>query len=253
MKTRCIFILLLISAAIFAQGTNPNYYQPRRIVNMPNAGLLPDRAWMGQILIGESGGLVCYFGLGLWGRLQLGASYGAHGVLGRGFATPYPRPGFQLKFRPIEESAKMPAIVLGYDDQGRGIWDDTGKRFARKSAGIYLVTSKNWSTIGGNIGLHLGTNYSFEIEDQKGINVWLGLDKNLGDMFAVSIEYDAGMNDYYSEDGVYGIGKGYLNAAIKWSVRPDFEIEFIMADCLMNDQQSETFSREVRITFVYPL
>lgn len=251
---RCVALtLIILSGIILAQGTNPNYYQPRRIVFMPNAGLLPDRAWKGQIHLGEAGSLVSYFGIGLWGRISVGVSYGAYGVLGRGFATAYPRPSFQFKFRPIQETNKFPAIAIGYDDQGNGIWDKERNRYARKSPGAYLVISKNWATIGGNLGLHAGTNYSFETKDQNGLNIWLGLDKNLGEMFALSVEYDAGMNDYYSEDGVYGVGKGYLNAALKWSVRPDFEIEFILSDCLINDQSAETFSREVRITFVYPL
>lgn len=253
MKRYIVILLVIIAGVICAQGTNPNYYQPRAIVDMPNAGLLPDRAWMGQIHLGESGSVTSYLGIGLWGRIQAGVSYGAYGVLGRGYATAYPRPGFQAKVRPIQESRDLPAIVLGYDDQGHGIWDSGRKRYARKSPGAYIVFSKNWATIGGNIGLHLGSNYSFETQDQGGINIWLGLDKNLGEMFAVSIEYDAAMNDYYKEDGVYGSGKGYLNAAVKWSIRPDFEIEFIMSDCLINDQNAKTFSREVRLSFVYPL
>ena len=206
-----------------------------------------------EVRLGEGGTLVTYVGLGLWGRLQAGASYGAHGVLGRGKATAYPRPHVQVKVRPVCESLKWPAIVIGYDDQGIGSWSDSIKRYAIKSPGVFLVASKNWTTIGGNLGLHAGFNYSFETEDQPGFNVYFGLDKNLGGMFAVSIEYDSGINDNNTKDGIYGTGKGYLNASVKWSVRPNFEVEFIMADILINDENAETFAREVRLTFVYPL
>ena len=252
MRKIALLSLLLICAA-YAQGTNPEYYQPRRIVFRPNAGLLPDRTWMGELHLGEGGSLVCGFSIGLWGRLQTGVSYGAFNVLGRGEAIAYPRPSFIAKVRPIYESQKTPAIVLGYDDQGLGRWDKGLSKYSMKSPGFFLVASKNWATFGGNFGLHLGLNYSLETKDQNGFDAYVGFDKNLGKMFALSVEYDAGINDNDTKDGIYGIGKGYLNASIKWSVRPDFEIEFIAADCLVNDEGADTFSREIKLSFIYPL
>ncbi|MCK5833747.1 hypothetical protein KAH81_08775 [bacterium] len=247
-----ITFLLLICVPIFAQGTNPQYYQPRRIVLRPNAGILPDRAWMGEIHLGESGSFIGGFSIGLWGRLQVGVNYGAYNVLGRGKANAYPRPNFNAKIRPFNETMKMPAIVLGYEDQGLGKWDKDLSRYAIKSPGFFLVASKNWATFGGNFGLHGGINYSLETEDQHGFSAYFGFDKNLGEMFALSVEYDIGLNDIEA-DSVYGEGKGYLNAAFKWSVRPDFEIEFLATDCLINNESESTFSREVRLTFIYPL
>jgi len=254
MKRSILYIVFLAISLAFGQGSNPEYYQPRRIVNMPNAGLLPDRAWMGEIRLVEDGGLVAYAGLGLRGRIQAGVSYGAHGVLGRGDPTAYPRPSFQMKIRPFNEKQKFPAIVLGYDDQGTGLWDKELKRYSLKSPGFYLAASKNWTTLGGNLGLHAGLNYSLETKDNgKGFDAYFGLDKNLGDIFAIYIEYVGGINDNDTKDGVYGSGKGYLNASLKWSVRPDFEIELILADLLVNNESAGTFSREVRLSFVYPL
>lgn len=245
--------MLAICFSVLAQGTNPNYYQPRRIVNMPNAGLLPDKSWEGQIRLFEGGGLLFGFGIGLWGRTELAVSYGAHGVLGRGEPTLYPRPHFNLKIRPIQESENLPAIVIGYSGQGHGLWDKENKRYALKSPGIYLVGSKNYATFGGNLGFHIGVNYSLETSDEGGLNTYLGIDKNFGEQFAVSIEYNAALDDNKTKDGLYGGGKGYLNASFKWSVRPDFEIEFIANDLLINDQTASTFAREIRITFIYPL
>ncbi len=246
-------MIIAVTCTTFAQGTNPEYYQPRRIVNMPNAGLLPSLTWMSQIRLGEGGGMLGYVGLGLWGRIQVGASYGAHGVLGRGKATAYPRPHLQAKLRPKSETIYWPAIVIGYDDQGLGQWDEERERYAVKSPGIFLVASKNWATFGGNLGLHLGLNYSLEESDQNGFNSYIGLDKNIGTIVAVSVEYDAAINDNDTKDGVYGTGKGYLNAALKLSLSRDIEIEFIAADLLINDESAETFAREIRLTFVHPL
>ena len=250
---RFVLILLVPLTLALAQGTNPNYYQPRRIVNMPNAGLLPDRSWKGNLRLGEDGSLLTGFAIGLWGRVQAGVSYGAYGALGRGTPEAYPRPHFTAKVRPLKKKKKYPAVVLGYDDQGLGRWDDSLSRYAVKSPGFFLALSKNWATFGGNLGLHIGANYSLEDEDQSGFNVYIGMDKNLGEIFALSLEYDAGINDNDTGDDVHGMGKGYLNGSLKWSVRPDFEIEFIAADLLVNRENSETFSREVRITFIYPL
>jgi hypothetical protein len=253
MKKIIALSLLVFTGVLLAQGTNPEFYQPRRIVLKPNAGLLPDHSWMGELHLGEGGTFIGGFSIGLWGRVQVGVSYGAYGVLGRGEAIAYPRPNFVAKIRPVEESAKMPAIVIGYDDQGLGKWDKDLVRYSIKSPGIFLVTSKNWATFGGNFGLHAGMNFSLETKDQHGFDVYVGFDKNLGKMFAISVEYDAGINDNDTKDDLYGQGKGYLNVGFKWSVRPDFEIEFIAADCLVNSETENSFSREVRLTFVYPL
>jgi len=252
MKKTALLIMLLALGAL-AQGTHPEYYQPRRIVFRPNAGLLPDRSWMGELHLGEGGSTVGGFSIGLWGRLQAGVSYGAYNVLGRGEAIAYPRPSFIAKVRPLHETQKAPAIVLGFEDQGLGRWDSGRDRYSLKSPGFFLVASKNWASFGGNFGLHAGINYSLETEDEgRGFDAYIGLDKNLGGMFAVSVEYIGGINDY-KKDGAYGLGRGYLNIAGKWSVRPDFEIEFIAADCLLNSETESTFSREVRLSFIYPL
>lgn len=250
---KALLLFFFITTLLLAQGTNPRYYQPRKIVDKPNAGLLADRSWMGEFRIGEGGGLIGSAGLGLWGRLQFGFSYGAYGVLGRDEPIAYPRPEFEAKVRPFNETISFPAIVFGYAGQGNGAWDDSLKRYEMKSTGIFLCASKNWATIGGNLGAHLGMNYSFENKDEEGFNAYIGIDKNLGEMFAFSIEYDAAINDRNTKDGRYGSGKGYLNGSIKWSVRTDFEIELIFMDLLLNSENSESFSREVRLSFFYPL
>ncbi|HHS50342.1 MAG TPA: hypothetical protein ENN07_04425 [candidate division Zixibacteria bacterium] len=247
-----LVISLILTSITLAQGTNPEYYQPRSIVLRPNAGLLADRAWMGEIHLGEGGSFIGGFSIGLWGRLQTGVSYGAYGVLGRGFASEYPRPSFNVKVRPLQESHAYPAVVMGYDDQGYGRWNSGQSRYSIKSPGFFLVASKNWATFGGNFGLHAGVNYSLETKDQHGFSAYVGFDKNLGKMFAFAVEYDAGINDS-DKDGDFGQGWGYLNASAKWSVRPDFEIELIFADCLLNMGNAKTFSREVRLSFIYPL
>ncbi|MBN1756199.1 hypothetical protein JW877_08320 [bacterium] len=224
------------------------YYQPREIVSMPTAGILSHGQYAVGLELFPSDGLQAEAMIGLLGRFQIGFSYGGENILGEGDVNLNPHLEINTRLRFIEESLTFPAMAIGFNSQGKaGFWDEY-KRYLFKSPGIYLVSSKNFKTIGGNIGIHGGLNYSFETKDgNKNPSGFLGFDKEFGQAISVNLEYNLAINDNKKGDQVFGEGKGYLNFSFCWAVSRSFELEVLFQDLLVNNATSTTFRRGLRL------
>ena len=175
----------------------------------------------------------------------------------------------------------MPAIALGLETQGRGDFQEkevrdtvtvdgitniditTYERYEIKAIGLYIVASKNWNFM-GNFGSHLGLSKNFleadDIDDD--INLFFGVDKDLGADFSMFLEFNAALDDNGYKDQradleglTIGKGSGYLNAGLRWQVAPSFymEIDFndilINKDKVTNEVEVTNISRELKVVF----
>jgi hypothetical protein len=184
--------------------------------------------------------------LGILDYLMAGISYGGVNVLGYEEPELYPRPYFQIRFRITNGGMFLPALAVGYDDQGQGRFikeesianiDRDWNRFQIKAKGFYAVASQEYELL-GPFGIHLGVNYN-PIEDNdedKHPNVFAGLEMGLGQHIVLVGTYDAAIND--NGDESFGDGFGFLNAGVRWRVVPEFNIEFYLMNLLEN--QNET-------------
>ena len=98
----------------------PLSLQPRFMVDFPTAGLSPKGGFYVDADIYGEGGVLLYLGVGFARYFSFGISYGGLRIIGSGDPEMNPQPGVQLKARIVEESYVVPAIVLGFDSQGRG-------------------------------------------------------------------------------------------------------------------------------------
>jgi hypothetical protein len=181
-------------------------------------------------------------------------------------------PEAQLKYRFMDETVKWPAIAIGLDTQGRGLFmeeliptlaDSTitmkFERYEIKAVGFFVVLSKNWAVL-GNMGSHVGIskNVLEENEMDDDINFFFGFDKDFGEQFSVFMEYNAGLddNDYSSKKDLAGLdeitfgkGKGYLNAGIRWNVAPALYLELDINDIMQNRGVVTHYTRELKVVF----
>jgi hypothetical protein len=203
--------------------------------------------------------------LGILDYLTFGMSYGGVDVFGYGQPTMNPRPGFQAKFRITNGGAVMPALSAGYDDQGHGAYYDfdpyalehTGEhvsyeRYQFKAKGFYAVVSQEIDVLGA-LGLHGGVSYNLvEDKDDDGPDVFGGLEKAFGPHLMLLGTYDMGLNDNSSES--LGMGRGYLNAGLRWRVAETFNLEFWLANLLENqvDKLGEAggYQRILYLTYI---
>ena len=188
-----------------------------------------------------------------------------------------PKPEIQIKYRIYEESETMPAIVLGLDTQGKGRFldrydegstvVDNFQRYEQKAWGWYVVASKNWELL-GNLGTHIGLNKntwetdpienSNQVFKDKDLNIFFGIDKEINRSFSILLEYNAALNDNDPEIGydLFGKGKGYLNAGIRWVVANNIMLEIDFNDISKNYVQDEMIgddeeysNRELKIVY----
>ena len=219
--------------------------QPQLLVHCPTAGVIENGTLMTQLLVFPGDGMRGKVALGLWDALQIGCSYGAVRLMGRGSVDVDPMPGIELRFRIASEGQKSPAIMLGVDTQGYGSYDDETKRYEQKSRGAYAVVSKNWWALFGNLGLHGGINYSLEEKMARGFSAFVGIDKDIKDIIGMRLEYDLAPGDRDTR----GKGRGYLSTAIALHFADNAWACFNFYDLLGNTLYVSSPSRELFVMF----
>ncbi|RLD10753.1 hypothetical protein DRI50_10725 [candidate division KSB1 bacterium] len=249
MKSKSFIIplfVLLFSLSVYSQ--NIEAVKSISIIDCPTAATMERGSFMGILQAYGDGGLLGYLEVGLTNRMMFGISYGGKNIIGNGAIDWNPVVGVNMRYRIIDEALSFPAISVGYDGQGHGAYLDALKRYVEKSKGLYITASKSFSFL-GPWALHGGVNYSFERADNdKDLNGFIGLEKSFNDELSIFAEYDLGMNDNTGRS--IGDGKGYLNAAVKWTFQKKLQIDFLWKNILKNNSLVKGSSREIRISYI---
>jgi hypothetical protein len=263
-----ISLCLGLILATTAQAQEMKELPINRLINNPTAGILQRGAFDFDMTLYAQGGVMLAFNFGLLERLNMGASFGGQGIVSDQSPDWNARPELSIKYRLIDESLTWPALALGYSGQGHGRWiefsdSDIEDRYEVKAKGFYVTAGKNY-LVGnmGLIGLHMGANLNaVESDDDAGLNIWIGADKEINDELALIAEYNFGFDDYktgLSKD------KGFLNLGLRWTFAERLSLEFDFKDVLKNrvdidDPTSislknpravDSISREIKITYV---
>lgn len=245
-----LILLLLSPAKADAQasaGTDANI-EPRMLVDMPTAGMLPGSSFALGFDFYRDGGLLTGMSFGVMDRVMLGLSYGGTGLIGAGDVEMNELPGVHLRVRILEESASIPAVAVGFESQGRDGYLRDLDRYRVKSPGFFGVLSRNYSWL-GNLGLHLGVNYSMERGDEdRDVNFFAGADKTIGGVISLVAEYNLASND--SDGKAIGKGRGYLNTGLRWSAGGGLTLGLNVKDILRNSRDGETVSRTLQLEYI---
>jgi len=253
------FLTLLTILCNFGWSQIEQPYPPLNLVSIPTAGTLPRGSFTLETLLINNGGIVPRLSVGFTDNFSFGVSFGVQNLIGGNKPSiNKTTPEVQIKYRVFDESEKMPALVYGLDNQGRGLYHVTDSvftlnRYDQKAWGMYMVMSKNWNLL-GNLGLHAGINKSLS-ENSDGdndINVFIGIDKELNRSFSLLVEFDAALNDdgdiEYPIDDAFGRGRGYLNVGIRWAMSSNLMLEINFNDINQNTN-SEYTNREIKVMY----
>jgi hypothetical protein len=234
----------------------------QKLVDAPTAGCLKKGQYSFELQVYPQGGVLAGFAVGLFDRFTMGVSYGGIGIIGSQQVDWNEQPGVLLKYRLFEESILMPAVALGFSNQGYGAWLDKenqadtaveGSRYEFKAKGMFAVAGKNFAIKSlGTIGFHGGVTYNaIENNDDGNLDGFVGVDKSLNEELTVLLEYDLGTND----DGTLSVGRdrGYLNGAVHWTIANKLAIDILLKDLLNNRRDASSPSREIRITYTETL
>ena len=240
-----------IAAVLFiswAPGASAGLAEPIYVVDSPTAGLLGDGEYMIQGRVGPESSIHLGLRIGFMNRIHMGASFGMQRVFERDEISVNDRVGFQVRVRLLEEFA-APALAVGFNSQGVGVYDEGLERYERKSRGFYAVASKNSAIAVGQLSVHFGVNYSTETEDEEGVNAFAAVDWEIFEGFALVMDADAARNDS-NEDGRYGGGGVYLDGAVRITYGENLSMMLIFRDLSGNLETNNRVGREFEINFV---
>ena len=253
MKAIIIAIVLIFSSSIvsYGQGTagEKAKFEYRTLVDMPTAGIL-EKGFVGATTdILPMGVVIEKLEVGAFDNVSFGISYGGANLIGEGTIDWYKLPGVNIRFRLFNEALTFPAIAVGFDSQGKGVYHDSSGRYDIKSPGFYAAASKNFAFF-GYLSLHTTASYSLESKDGDNfLNIYIGAEKTLGSFVSVIAEYNFAFND--NETKYYGSDNGYLNFGIRWSPGAGFTLEFDLRDLLSNKKLNPTSAdRALKIEYI---
>lgn len=246
--TLCICMLTVPLAAQNSAGDAANI-EPRFIIDTPTAGLLKRGAFSLESNFFQDGGLMLGLYAGALDRLTFGISYGGVGVIGRSKVNMQKLPGVMIKYRLFDENEAAPAVAFGFDSQGKETYIDSLERFTIKSRGIFIAASKNYSLM-GFLSFHGGVNWSMEKKDgDKDMDVFVGVEKSIGQELSFLAEYDFGFNDSH----IVGQGKGYLNAGLRWALANGLTLGFDLKNVVKNQKNVTFANRTLKVEYVRTL
>jgi hypothetical protein len=242
---------LTFTSFLYSQGTagETAKFEYRTLIDMPTAGIL-EKGFVGATTdILPMGVVIQRLEVGAFDNVSFGISYGGANLIGEGKIDWYKYPGVNIRFRLINEALTFPAISIGFDSQGKGVYHDSSGRYDIKSPGFYAAASKNFAFL-GYLSINAAAGYSLETKDGDNfINLYIGAEKTLGSNISLIADYNFAFND--NETEYYGGDKGYLNAGIRWSAGAGFTIEFDLRDLLSNKKLNPSAAdRALKIEYI---
>jgi hypothetical protein len=250
MKFSSVVVLLLLSTtAVLAQrsaGDDANI-DPVFLVDMPIAGILPATSGAVQSTLYPDGGLLVELTYGLITNLNVGLSFGGTRLIGSGGITWNNLPGIMARYRVMEESARTPAVVVGFDTQGRGGWIPAWKQYSIKSPGVFVTVGKNYN-LAGSISFHGGVNYTLERhDDDYEPNLYIGAEKTIGPLLSFLSEYNFAFDNDKDRKGFWN---GSLAIGFRVSTNIGFNADVLLKNLLTTDFYHPKIVRELRIQYV---
>jgi len=245
-----LLLVLLVPCLLVAQGYAGDQatHEPTMLIDKPTAGMLKRAQYAVNGIFYQRGGVLMGVSVGLIDAFSFGISYGGTNIIGASKVQMNPAPGVRAKLRLFDESTTMPAMAIGFDSQGKEPYVDSLSRYLLKSPGFYVVASKNYS-LAGNFSVHGGFCYGTEHGDgDKDLNLFVGVEKSLGNLVSVLAEYDFGLNDDHYR--AIGRGRGYLNLGVRLSAGKGFVLGFDLKDVIRNQKDVHLGNRVLVMDFV---
>ena len=240
-----ICVLLAMAPACRAQ-----LLEDLKVVSTPTAGLLGHGSYMFEGRIGPGNDLLFGVNVGFHDRLMVGMSFGLQNFIGRGEIEANNMPGFLIRFRLIEEGMAGPAFAIGIDTQGEGVYHDGAERYERKSHGAYAVVSRNFYAR-VNMAVHGGINYSFETQDESGVDMFAGLSVTVIPGLTLLLDYDACFDDDDADiPSTMTRGRGYLDSGIRFDYGENLRMRLLFKDLLDNYIPESGVARSIEIVYI---
>ncbi len=221
MKLFGVFLVFMAIAAGDAEAG-----ELLRLVREPTAGIIARGTYRFSMNTFPSDGLRFSLEFGILPRFTLGLGYGGWDVTGTRKISWFDHVYLKARFRLLNETVAFPGTVVGFDNEPEAA--RSGASYDRSSRDLFLVMSKNFASIGGDLGLHFGV--SADVDKLVHAGAWVGMDKSFPGGFGTVIEYDLATDEaaYVRVDN----GGGFLSCEFYWESFGQVRISLQFVDVL---------------------
>ncbi|MCK5786223.1 MAG: hypothetical protein KAH54_06665 [Candidatus Sabulitectum sp.] len=197
-----------------------------RVAGEPTAGVIAPRTFNVAMNTFPVSGLKFSVIMGILPRFMAGLGYGGWNINGMGDPDWFNEVYLKARFRVFDEKQSFPAIAVGYDNEEEHA--RSGAEYLRPARDFYLVFSKNFSGLGGDMGFHFGANLTSDSPNHLGS--WLGVDKSFPGGFGVAVDWDLATNG----DTEYRFEKsgGFVDVEAYWESFGQVRIGLRFSDVL---------------------
>jgi hypothetical protein len=218
------------------------------IIDKPTAGILPHGAYMLRGRTGPESSFMVGLRIGFRDIFQVGLSLGMQRLFEHGDPDLNEHIGLKARVRILQEGV-TPALAVGFDSQGSGVFHNGIDRYDRKSPGVYGVISKNYALVAGEFAVHGGGSWSLEDEDDSDPNIFAGAEFTLFQRLSFLLDADAALNDN-SDDDRFGRGGIFVDAGVRWYHGESLVLTLIFRDLTDNFAPSEGVGREFELAII---
>ncbi len=181
------------------------------VVDIPTADILDPKTFSTSFRFYSEGGVVSRLLLGPFRRLNLGFSLDAQNLIG-GEDPNVIRPSVFIKLRFFDGTDILPALALGYDNQGY-MYQESTKEFLQDAKGLYLAGTHEIFL--PDFVLHAGINFP-DLGDSGAPFGFFGVSWKIVPTFALLAEYD----------NIQDAPDNRVNLGGRFWVTPFFNVDF---------------------------
>jgi len=194
-------------------GREPKWEQQLiEVIDIPTADVVDHYGYFVSFRFGSEGALQNKTSFGVFPRFNIGFGLDGERVLGTRDAR-MNKPTINIKFRLFHGKGVLPAIAMGFDDQGY-VYNKTLNEYEQREKGFYLVSTSE--IIYPGFLLHLGGNI-FDFDDG---------DSTRG-FFGISYIYERTVGFLFEWDHATDYDERRINFGLKYYVTPLFTVDAI--------------------------
>lgn len=200
------FWLLVICCWLLA---NPLFAQLSELIDLPTAEVVDANHYNANFRLYQDGGILTRISFGIGKRVNIGISFDLTNFIGDR-KVDLQRPELQFKYRFYDGAKNIPALAVGYDQQGYRYDVEKGE-YRHREKGLYLVATQEMLR---HAEFHFGLNiYDFKSDQFFG---FLGISWAPVEEFIIITEFD---NIYKLENGAR------FNSGLRYLHTPNLSIE----------------------------